>query len=303
MTRVVVTGASGLLGSRLVAALVARGADVVALSRVERSVAGSTTVRWDPESSAIPEAVLDGASTIVNLAGEPIGEGRWTAARRRRILESRTTTTRRCVDALGGSGPGTLVNASAVGYYGGTEEPVDESSPAGDDFLAGVCARWEGEAVRGEDRARVVRLRTGIVLARDGGVLPRLLRVARLGAAGPLGSGRQWTSWIHVEDAVAALLACVDDERLEGPVNAVAPHAVRQRELARALARLVHRPSVLPAPAAVLRLVLGQMADLVLIGQSVEPAALGAVGFEWRFPTLDDALLDLVGGPSARSAH
>ena len=294
MSRVVLTGATGLIGRHLAAALAARGDTPVLLSRRSELVAGMQTLRWNPAIEPIPAQAVAGALAIVNLAGHPIGAGRWNAGQRRRILESRQTTTMRCVDALGGDGPGIFVSASAVGYYGGTDGPVDESSPAGDDFLATICARWEGAARQAEDKARVVLVRTGIVLSEEGGVLPRLVRVTRLGAAGALGSGRQWVPWIHLDDEVAALLACIDDHRLVGPVNAVAPEPVRQRDFARALARLEHRPSLLRAPAPALRLLLGEMADLVLLGQRVLPSKLVARGFEWQFSTLVPALEDLL---------
>jgi uncharacterized protein (TIGR01777 family) len=294
LKRILIAGASGLIGRHLARALAARGDDVVLFSRESRTVAGFTTEAWNPLAGPIPASALDGSDAIVNLAGAPIGQGRWTAARRQRIVESRETVTRRCVEALGQHGPQVLVNASAIGYYGDTNAPVDESAPPGADFLAGVCVRWEDAARRGEDVGRVVRVRTGIVLAREGGVLPRLLRVTRLGASGPLGSGRQWLSWIHIDDEVAVLLACIDDEALDGPLNAVAPVPVRQREFASTLARLVHRPSVVAAPASVIRLVLGEMADLLLVGQQVVPAVLIARGTEWRFSTLEPALMSLL---------
>lgn len=294
MKRVVITGATGLIGRHLAAALLARGDDVVLLSREPRTIVGMATVPWDPRRGPLPTAVLEGAHAIVNLAGAPIGKGRWTDARRRQILESRETVTRRCVEALRSSGPQVLVSASAVGYYGSTEVPVGESAPPGTDFLAEVCVRWEETARRGEDVGRVVRARTGIVLARDGGALPRLLQVTRLGAAGPIGSGRQWMSWIHVDDEVAVLLLCLDDDELSGPVNAVAPVPVRQRDFARTLARLVRRPAVLPTPSSAVRLALGEMADLLLIGQQVTPDVLTSKGLKWRFSTLEPALRDLL---------
>jgi hypothetical protein len=292
--RVIVTGATGLIGRHLAAALIARGDETVLLSREPRTVAGTATVPWDAVGEPLDAALLDGVGAIINLAGEPIGAGRWTDARRRRILGSRLTVTRRCVEALRQGGPRVLVNASAIGYYGSTEAPVTESSPPGTDFVATTCARWEEAAIRGEDVARVVRVRTGLVLARDGGVFPRLLQVARLGASGPLGSGRQWLSWIHIDDEVAALLAAIDDNSIRGPVNAVAPAPVRQREFAQALARLVRRPSFLPAPASAIRLALGEMAALVLSGQQVLPEVLDARGTMWHFSSLEAALTNLL---------
>jgi hypothetical protein len=292
--KIVVTGATGLIGRHLVAALRARGDEVVALSRHAAGLGGATAARWDPSTSPLPDAAVEGADALVNLAGEPIGKGRWTADRRRRIGESREIVTRRCVDALGRHETPVLVSASAIGYYGSTEDPVAETAPEGADFLAGVCGRWESVAQRGDDLARVVRVRTGIVLARDGGAFPRLLQATRLGAAGPLGSGRQWMSWIHLDDEVAVLLECIDSDTMRGPVNAVAPTPIRQREFASTLARLMHRPCVVPAPAALLRLVLGEMADLLLVGQRVVPAVLNACGFEWDFVTPEQACGDLL---------
>jgi uncharacterized protein (TIGR01777 family) len=296
--RVVLTGATGLLGRHLAAALVARGDDVVPLSRGTRTVAGVTTTPWDPTAGPIPAHAADGADVIVNLAGEPIGAGRWTTSRREQILKSREATTRCCVEALRSDGSQVLVSASAIGYYGSTDTPVDESAAPGEDYLAQVCVRWEDAARRGEDKARVVRVRTGIVLARDGGAYPRLALVTRLGVAGPLGSGRQWMSWIHVDDEVAVLLACIDDAGLHGPVNAVAPSPIRQRAFAQVLADLLHRPSFLRAPAPVLRLVLGEMADLLLVGQRVVPAVLAARNTAWTYPTLSSALNDLALTPA-----
>ncbi len=294
MKKIVVTGATGLIGRHLVAALRARGDEVVALSRHAAGLGGATATRWDPSTSPLPDAAIEGAEALVNLAGEPIGKGRWTADRRRRIDASRVIVTRRCVDALARHETPVLVNASAIGYYGSTEVPVAETAPEGADFLAGVCGRWESASQRGDDLARVVQVRTGIVLARDGGAFPRLLRATRLGAAGPLGSGRQWMSWIHLDDEVAVLLECIDSDTMRGPVNAVAPTPIRQREFARTLARLVHRPSIVPAPAALLRLVLGEMSDLLLVGQRVVPAVLTARGFVWDFVTPEQACRDLI---------
>jgi uncharacterized protein len=292
--RVSVVGATGLIGRSLVRALRARDDDVVVLSRQRARVDGHDAVRWDPSREALPAAARDGVDAIVNLAGVPLTAGRWSAARRGAIRESRIVTTQAVAAAVGPPGPGVLVNASAVGYYGSAEAPVDEHAPPGADFLASLCVEWEGAAHRADGRARVVCARSGVVLARDGGALPRLVRLARLGVLGRVGSGQQWVPWVHLDDEVAALLHCLDTATVRGPVNVVAPRAVRQAELARSLRRAVRRPPTLPAPAGVVRLAMGEAAALVLTGQRAVPAALDASGFRFAHPTLDEALHDLL---------
>jgi uncharacterized protein len=292
VTTVAVTGATGLIGRHLVAALHDRGDEVVALSRRDQVVAGVATAPWNPQDDELPDAARC-AAAVVNLAGIGIADGRWGAAHRRLILESRLTVTRRVVDALPG-GPDVLVSGSAIGYYGPGDEAVDESSSAGGDFLADVCRRWELEAQRGCDLgAQVVLLRSGIVLARDGGALPKLLRPARLGVGGPLGSGRQWMSWIHIADEIGAILHCLDNKSVVGAVNVVAPTPVHQKEFARALGHALHRPAVVRAPSFALRLLLGGAAEMALTGQRVVPARLTSSGYVHRFALLDSALGDL----------
>lgn len=292
VTRIAVIGATGLIGRSLVAAIAARGDDPVPVSRRSTTVEGCATTPWDPEASPLPDAA-SAVDAIVNLAGEPIGPGRRTPERRRRILASRLLATRGAVDALS-RGPGVLVNSSAVGYYGSTEDIVDEAAPPGAGFLASVCVEWEAAALAGGAAGRVVVVRTGVVLAANGGALPALARVARLGVLGPLGNGRQWVPWIHVADEVRAILHCLDAGGIEGPVNLVAPEAVRQGDLARRIATSVRRPSLLVAPAMLLRAVLGDGADLVLHGQHAVPGVLAATGFEFTWATLDAALADLL---------
>lgn len=294
--RVSVVGATGLLGTRLVAALRARGDEVVPLSRRATEVAGVATLRWDPRVDPLPAAARDGVDAIVNLAGEPLAAIRWTDARRARILESRVAATSGVAAAIGDGGPTVLVSGSAVGYYGSCDEPVDEHAVAGTDFLARVCVAWEAAARTASERGRVVLARTGIVLAREGGAFPPLLRVARLGALGTIGSGRQWVPWIHVEDHVAALLHSLEDERVEGPVNLVAPSPVRQSDLARAIRRALHRPPTLPAPAFLVRAALGEASELLLIGQPVVPSVLERTGFVFAHPSIDGAVALLLAG-------
>ncbi len=298
MTRIAIVGATGLIGRHLVAAATARGDEVITLSRAPRADASGHAVRWDPASEPFPDAVRLAVDAIVNLAGEPIGPRRWTPERRARILSSRLAATSGAAAVIG-DGPTVLLNASAVGIYGPGDDAVDESSPAGPDFLAGVCTQWEHAAMAASARGRVAVLRTGVVLARDGGAFPLLVRAARAGVLGRLGDGRQWVPWIHVDDEVRAILHCLDHDQVAGPVNLVAPSPVRQRELARTLARAVDRPSVLPLPGIALRAVLGDAASLVLEGQAVRPGVLLDTGFEHRFARLDDAVAPLL----ARGAH
>lgn len=286
-------GATGLIGRALAAALVARGDAVVALSRSgEAGVAGVTDVRWDPAEGPPPRAALEGGDAVVNLAGAPLGARRWTAARKREVRESRTLTTRLIVDALAPEGsPRVLVNGSGVGYYGPTEETVDESSPPGTDFLAATCVAWEREAERAEEHGvRVVRARSGVVLAREGGALPRLALPVRLFAGGPIGGGRQWFPWIHLDDEVGLLMLALDDASLRGPMNLTAPEPARQRDVVRALGRALGRPAILPAPAVLLRLAMGEMATLALDGQRAVPAVALAADYTFRHIDIEEAL-------------
>jgi uncharacterized protein len=285
--KVTVVGATGLIGSRLVTTLRARGDEVVALSR---RLTSDTTTHWDPARELLPRIAREGVDAVVNLAGEPLAGGRWTAARRARIMDSRVAATRGVVAALGEGGPRVLVNGSAVGFYGEGEAPIDEGAPAGEGFLASVCVAWEGAATATADRARVVLARSGVVLASDGGAFPLLRRLARLGALGAVGSGRQWVPWIHVDDEVAALLHCLDREDVSGPVNLAAPAPARQADLAAAIRRAVRRPATLPAPAFLVRTALGEASELALCGQQVVPSVLLASGFRYRHPSLDEAL-------------
>lgn len=291
--KVAIVGSNGLIGAALARALIARGDSVVALSRSGAAgIGGALDMRWDPAEGPPPAAALDGADAVVNLAGVPIGGKRWTADRKREIRESRTLTTRLIVDALSQEGaPPVLVNGSAVGYYGTTEETVDETSPAGSDFLAETCVAWEREAIRAtEHGVRVVLARTGIVLARDGGALPQMALPVKLFAGGPIGGGRQWIPWIHIDDEVGLLLLALDSPDLSGPLNGSAPEPARQRDLVKALGSALGRPAILPTPAFPLRLAMGEMATLALEGQRAVPAVALAAGYEYAHPDLEAAL-------------
>jgi uncharacterized protein (TIGR01777 family) len=292
--KVTIAGATGLLGTALTKALRADGHNVVPLSRKAGRVADIPTTVWDPATSQLPGAACEGVDAFVNLAGVGIADGRWDAAHRRAIVDSRVTTTRRLVEAMKLGPPATFISGSAIGYYGPGEGPVDETAPAGHDFLAGVCVQWESEAAKAKDVTNLVILRTGIVLSRDGGALPRLLRPARLGVGGPLGSGRQWQSWIHIDDEVGLVRYLLTHPSVSGPVNATAPNPVRQAQMAQTLGHLLHRPAVVPTPAFALRLVLGGAAEMALTGQCVLPTVALRSGYEFVYRDLEPALRNLL---------
>jgi uncharacterized protein (TIGR01777 family) len=290
--RIVVAGGTGFLGRPLVARLVAAGHDVRVLSR---RPAAPRELGWSPDGSTGPwKAEVDGADAVVNLAGESIAGGRWTAARKARIRESRIQATRSLVRAIAEAQrpPAVLLSGSAIGYYGVRgDEPLTEQAAPGTDFLASVCRAWEAEALRAQDRSRVVLLRTGIALAKDGGALPQMALPFRLFAGGPVGSGGQYYSWIHRDDWVGLVSWAMLTPSVAGALNLTAPNPVPNREFARMLGRVLHRPSLMPAPAFALRIVLGEMADALLLGgQRVLPAQADAHGFGFAYPTLEPAL-------------
>ncbi|HYN28662.1 MAG TPA: TIGR01777 family oxidoreductase [Dermatophilaceae bacterium] len=288
--RVVVAGASGLIGGALCARLVERGDSVVRL--VRRPPAGPGEVRWDPSTRRLDPHVLEGTAAVVNLAGAGVGDRRWTPSYKTEILTSRTDTTHAVAAAVAQSGaPVRLVNASAVGFYGSRgDEELTEDSGIGDGFLAEVVRAWEASTAPAVDAGASVALaRTGLVLAASGGAAGRLLTVARLGVGGPLGRGRQWWPWITLQDEVRALLHLLDGD-LRGPVNLTGPEPARQKDVARALGRALGRPAVLPAPSLALRAVLGEFAGEILASQRVLPQRLLADGFLFEQPTLEAAV-------------
>ncbi|HEV7887786.1 MAG TPA: TIGR01777 family oxidoreductase [Acidimicrobiales bacterium] len=279
---VLVTGASGLIGSALLAAL----PDARSLRR------GS---QWDPEQGVVDPAVLEGVDAVVHLAGAGIGDHRWTPEYKRRILDSRVNGTRALAGAAASSGSvRTFVCASAVGYYGDRgDEPVTEESPPGTGFLADVVRQWEAACAPAADAGvRVVNLRSGIVLSPEGGALKKQLLPFKAGLGGRLGSGRQWVSWISLADEVGVIRTALHDAGLVGPVNVTAPEPVTSAGFAKALGRALHRPAVMPVPAFGLRVLFGRdMADeMLLAGQRVLPAKLQSNGFNFQHPTLDRAL-------------
>lgn len=289
--KVAIVGATGMIGRRLTTALLADGHDVLAISRRGVTVADAPGIAWDPESGSLDPSVLEGIEAVVNLAGASIGSGRWTDARKREIVDSRVVTTRRLVEAIGTDGPRVLINASAVGYYGDGEQPVDETAPAADDFLGTTCVAWEAAALAAEaNGVRVVLLRNGVVIARESEVLRRQLPAFKLGLGGPVGGGDQWWSWVHIDDVTGLIAFALTHPELRGPVNVVAPHAVRQKDFAHALGRVIGRPTLLPTPGFALRLAMGESAIIALGGQHAVPHAASAAGYTFAYPDIDAAL-------------
>ncbi len=301
--KVAVTGATGLIGKALCEELLEAGQEIVALGRspekVKAKLPEAEAVEWDARQGPPPAGALEGVSAVVNLAGASIASGRWTESRKQAIRDSRVEGTRHVVEAIRAcsSPPAILVSGSAIGYYGNrADERLDEQSPPGSGFLTEVCVQWEAEARRAEEAGvRVVLVRTGIVLSADGGALEKMLLPFKMFAGGPLGSGEQWMSWIHLDDEVALIRAALDDEKISGPLNATSPDPRTNRQFSKALGRALGRPSLLPTPGFALKLMLGEMAEsLLLEGQRVYPKKALDSGFQFQYPELEPALADLV---------
>lgn len=299
--RILVTGGAGFIGRALVEELWGAGHEVGVTSRtperVEGMPAGVTVHRWDAGSAEEALPLVEGAEAVVHLVGESIGEGRWSAARKDRIRASRVDSTRALVAAMAfaGSPPAVLVQASAMGLYGDRgDEEIGEDAAPGRGFLAEVGREWEAAGAAAEELGvRRVLLRSGVVLARHAGALPRMALPFRLFAGGPLGSGRQWLSWIHLADEVAAIRFLLAEPTARGPFNLTAPEPLTNRDFSRELGRAMGRPSFAPVPGFVLKLALGEMASLLLTGQRVLPEKLLAAGYTFRFPTAAAALAEL----------
>jgi uncharacterized protein len=301
-SRVTVTGASGLIGRALVSSLRARGCELTILSRdPDRARAslgldrgGSPELaRWEPAGGPAPAQALSGRDAVLHLAGAPVAQ-RWSAKAKRAIRDSRVLGTANLIEGLREAEPrpSTLVSSSAIGYYGAHgEEPLDEDSPAGEGFLAQVCADWEAEAARASVLGmRVVQVRTGVVLDAGGGALGKMLPPFRLGLGGPVAGGGQYISWIHTDDVVGVMLAALDSESWSGPVNATAPQPVSNREFSLTLGRLLRRPTRAPVPAFAMRLLFGEMSGIITSGARVVPAKPLVLGYEFLHPTLEEAL-------------
>ncbi|MEA2158468.1 MAG: uncharacterized protein QOD66_848 [Solirubrobacteraceae bacterium] len=303
--RIAITGATGLIGSAVVRAAAGRGDHVIALSRsrgrAQAQLGDQVEVHeWpDPVSEPPPTAALEHADAVLHLLGEPVAQ-RWSDDAKQKIRDSRVLSTRSLVSALAAvereRRPTVLVSQSATGFYGPRgPEAIDEQAAPGTDFLAEVTAAWEAEA-RAAERAglRVALPRTGVVLARGGGALAKMLPPFRLGVGGAVAGGRQYVPWVHLDDVVGALLRCADDAQASGPVNLTAPRPATNGELSRALGHVLHRPAFLPVPGLALRVLYGDMASIVTTGARVVPARLQELGYEFMHPELEPALRDVL---------
>ncbi len=295
--QLVITGATGFIGSALCSRLLEQGHALTLFTRGAPRDSGGPNKRWlhwTPGALREWKSALDGADGAVHLAGEPIAEKKWSAAQRQRIEQSRIDSTRSLVHAIAAAEhkPKFLISASAVGYYGPrNDEIITEEAEPGSDFLSALCRAWEAEAMEAEAfGVRVVRLRTGIVLGRGGGALAKMAEPFKYFVGGKLGSGRQWMSWIHLEDEVRLIIELMHNSQASGPVNATAPNPVTNKEFCETLGQVMHRPCWATVPAFALRLALGEMADMLLTGQRVIPAVAQKLGFEFRYPNLRDAL-------------
>jgi uncharacterized protein (TIGR01777 family) len=300
--KVLVSGSSGLIGSALCRSLRSDGHKLARLTRSgskSQTGDGAEAIRWEPPSGSLDLAAMENADALVHLAGASIAQGRWNAARKQLLRESRVDATRHLIAGLSHlkQKPRVVVSASAIGYYGDRrDEILTESSAPGTDFLAQLCREWEAAvAAAGELGVRTVMLRIGIVLDAHGGALPRIIMPFRFGAGGRLGSGKQWMSWIALEDVVGIIRFAIEHDDLRGPVNAVSPNPVTNREFTRSIAAILHRPALFPAPRFALRLALGEMADALLFSsQRVSPQKLLANKYPYRHPELRQALADIL---------
>ncbi|MFC9645048.1 TIGR01777 family oxidoreductase [Streptomyces mirabilis] len=291
-SRVAIAGASGLIGSALTRSLTADGHEVVRL--VRRAPRGKDEVRWDPDGQRMDAAGLAGCAAVVNLAGAGVASRRWTEAYKRKILDSRVRGTATLAAAVASldERPRVFVNGSAIGFYGETgDRVVDESAPPGEGFLPSVCVAWEGAAAPAREAGvRTVFARTGLVVAREGGAWGKLFPLFKAGLGGRMGDGRQYWSYISLHDEVAAIRHLIDTSSLSGPVNLTAPTPLTNREITEAMGRVLHRPTVFPTPAPLLRLALGDMSGDILGSQRVHPTRLLSSGFTFAFPSIEEAL-------------
>ncbi|MDV9178702.1 TIGR01777 family oxidoreductase [Streptomyces sp. W16] len=291
-SRIAVTGASGLIGSALVRSLTADGHEVVRL--VRRAARGADEVCWDPEGEYVDTAALDGCDAVVNLAGAGVGDHRWTDAYKKTVRDSRVLGTAALAEAVAALDrpPRVWVNGSAIGFYGETgERAVDEDAPPGDGFLPSLCVEWEeATAPVQEAGVRTVFARTGLVVAKDGGAWAKLFPLFKAGVGGRFGDGRQYWSFVALHDEVAAIRHLIDTEGLSGPFNLTAPNPLTNREIAAAMGRVLHRPSLFTVPASALKLVLGEMSGDVLGSQRVLPKRLLESGFTFTFPEIEGAI-------------
>lgn len=298
--KILITGGSGTIGNRLTALLIKVGFDVSHLGRSARESSIPSFV-WDPSKNIIDKNALDGVDVIIHLAGAGISDRRWTRRWKEEILLSRTQSTRLLRKALeeGGHQVKTFISASGIGYYGlehSRTGPFKETDPAGVDFMAGVTVAWENEVLKINDPAiRKVIIRTGVALSLEGGALDKLVKPIRYFVGAPLGTGNQFFNWIHIDDLCRLYLKAIEDPKMSGPYNAIAPNPVTNRELTRMIAHTLKRPLILPAvPAFIVRLIAGEVADVVLKGGKISSEKIERAGFDFKFRTIDRALQDLL---------
>ncbi len=300
--RILISGSHGLVGTALIKSLEREGHEIFRLVRY--APRDESEIEWSPDRYSIALARIEGFDAVVNLAGESIAEGRWTDDKKRRIRESRVKGTKLLGDALANltKPPRTFICASAIGYYGDRgDEILTETSAPGSDFLAEVCVEWEqATALATEKGIRVVNTRFGVILDKNGGALAKMLPPFRMGVGGRIGSGKQWMSWIALDDVIGALMFALVDETLSGPVNFVAPNPVTNAEFTKTLGKTLSRPTLLPIPAFGLRLLFGEMADaLLLSSQRVEPEGLKSAGYQFKYSQLEVALRDVLQKPTS----
>jgi uncharacterized protein (TIGR01777 family) len=301
--KILVTGATGLIGRRLSELLVDEGNQVVAFSRRPENAkltSGIKVYRWQPEEGTPPDEAMDGVDALVHLAGESVASARWTDRQKRRIRDSRVLSTRHLVDAIASvtHRPKVLVTASAANFYGINrgDEQLAETSEAGTGFLADVCQAWEKEAIRARDFGlRVAQVRTGVVLSAEGGALKEMLLPFKLGVGGRLGSGRQWFPWIHIDDIIGIFRHALISSSINGPIIGVAPGIVNNQEFTHTLAGVLHRPDFFPVPNLALRILLGEMSELLIGCLRLRPQVALDTGYRFRFERLGPALEDLLG--------
>jgi uncharacterized protein len=295
--KIVVAGASGLVGSALARKLKAEGAEVTPLVR---SAAKSGEIEWHPDRGSIDAPALEDFDAVINLAGDGIADGRWTEEKKRRILDSRVNGTRLLSETMANLSrkPKTFINASAVGFYGSRgDELVDEDSGPGEGFLASVCRQWESATAPAEQAGiPVVKLRLGVILTKDGGIMGSMLRPFKLGLGGKVGSGEQVISWVAMDDVVAVISFILQNESVRGPINAVAPHPVTNEEFTRTLGRVLSRPTFMAMPAFAARLAFGEMADEMMLSSTrVAGKVLNAAGFKFQYPEIEGAVRAMLG--------
>ena len=296
---ITLTGASGFIGNALIGRLKAEGHQLYCLGRNAPKDSAVRFSKWDALGAALPPSeAIAGADAVIHLAGEPVAQ-RWTNDVKQRIRNSRVNGTQRVVEAIGAAGgqkPKTLIAASAIGYYGNRgEEAIDETARPGKGFLADVCVGWEAAAQAAASLGvRVVNVRIGIALGRDGGALAEMLPIFRMGAGGRIGNGRQWMSWIHLEDLVALFMLALDNDGLHGPMNATSPNPATNGEVSQALADVLHRPAAMSVPEFGLKMLYGEMAQILIDGQRVMPDLALRAGYHFQFPVLREALVSVV---------